>query len=104
MAWLFIKDIEEASLPLDVFDAMGDVINRAITGFDARSGLVESLVVKTNGHYATDERGELRKRVERFCAPLTCQKISRELAARRIAEGYWDLIDGVREGEEEPCA
>lgn len=87
MAWLTPDDV---SLPIDVWDANGMVIRRAIVGFDPQTGEVESQVLTTDGHYIEEPLGELKKRRESYPAPLTYRTISR--ADVQVSKSLlWDL-------------
>jgi hypothetical protein len=78
MAWVTANDMYcQGMLPLDVYDANGVRIRRAITGFNAETGLVESQQLDGNGRPII-QQGEVRKRVETYPAPLTWRKISTE--------------------------
>lgn len=86
---LTIDDIEE-HLPVNVYDANGMVILRAITAFDPQTGEVESYVYTPDGALVEEPPGEVKTRVETYPAPLHWRKITQGQAdnERRNA---WDL-------------
>lgn len=90
MAWTTIDDLR-SSVPLDLFDANGMVIHRAVIAFDPETGKVKSLVLDEQGRETVDDvNGCLLTRVETFPAPLAWMSISRQMAvASRLL--YWDL-------------
>lgn len=91
MAW--VTSIEmglKGHIPLDVYDANGMLIRRAIYQFNDETGEVESFVLDRAGRHIIDhEKGEYRKRCEVYPAPLTWKTISNEVVANRKTQ-YWD--------------
>lgn len=85
---------DQGLIPLDVYDANGMIINRKITAFDTDTGEVESFIVNPDGSFQflvdDDNSSPVRKRLERYAAPLTWKQIDVESLPRRKTE-LWDL-------------
>ena len=75
--------------PLDLFDANGMLIRRAITEFDIQTGEVTSHVLNREGNF--ELAGDMIKcRVEKYPAPLLWKTITQAEAKTRKHQ-YWDL-------------
>lgn len=80
---------ERGLTPLEVYDAYGDVVRRAVKSFDTATGEVVSLRLDTNGKPVT-VCGELLTRTELYPAPLRFKRIS-PLQATLSQRQYLDM-------------
>jgi hypothetical protein len=85
---LTVEEMRE-HVPLNITDANGMTVRRAVDAFDCETGEVVSYVLTLDGNPVATE-SELKRRVETYPAPLVWRTITPE-QARAEAKRYWDL-------------